>query len=341
MQQALIINIPLEVSLFNFNALDVGVNKGYVDKGMMEHNVKKNTVPQLEAMMEYFTGRLDVPLYVAMPGYLSEMIAKHHPKVFAQLQTFLTKPNVELLAVPYYQSSLHTTSTKELTDQITKQQQYTQQQFGKQGWLYLANEAIGQKEIEKVKSLDLPLIVHDGSPGLFATVTSDDEHRVIVTESATSFASEDALTTPGLLVVNSESFLEAKELSELAHAMDVGSFIRYEDFEPQATLLVEQDPLHELHEHVVSEMMGMHTFIKESEDDILLEDWRLLSQSRLLEEVGNEYGMYEQYASYMNILNDMAHKLRNVALTEQGIFETEPTIVDSPTEHVREVFNQQ
>ncbi len=99
--------------------------------------------------------------------------------------------------------------------------------------------------------------------------------------------------------------------------------------------------LTDLNEHISNELLALEPFI--ATDEKLSTTWQHLANHTLLSQLdgSNPQSTYETYFTYMNILNDVAHTIRNVELTKQGEFETTAQIVDEPSKRVLEVMNNE
>lgn len=94
-----------------------------------------------------------------------------------------------------------------------------------------------------------------------------------------------------------------------------------------------------LADHVSSELLALEPFVMS--DGELSSTWQLLANTQLISslEGGDPQMTYNNYSSMMNILNDIAHTVRNVELTKKGLFETNAQIVENPSEKIFEVLD--
>lgn len=89
----------------------------------------------------------------------------------------------------------------------------------------------------------------------------------------------------------------------------------------------------EMESHLFDEYTALTPHVFATKDDELCNQWQLLGQSGMFTTACTSLypdESYDHYATYMNILNDVAHKIKTVELGKQGLFATEPMIVPSP-----------
>lgn len=93
-----------------------------------------------------------------------------------------------------------------------------------------------------------------------------------------------------------------------------------------------------LQEHITTELQNIVPYLKD--DEQLFTTWQLLGAHDVVEQLnGHEpQQTYDAYFSLMNILNDVAHTIRNIELTKRGEFEQMAQIVDQPTQRILEVL---
>lgn len=104
-------------------------------------------------------------------------------------------------------------------------------------------------------------------------------------------------------------------------------------------IVSEEKNLTEMQKHLVSELESFSTHVKKTEDTLLLNDFHLLSNSKLINSVNvddetNE-SPYEQYSTMLTILNDIAHKINNAKLSEKGEFQLETELSDNPSSLIK------
>lgn len=87
----------------------------------------------------------------------------------------------------------------------------------------------------------------------------------------------------------------------------------------------------ELESHLIHELKLIYPHIKETQDEELLKDWRLLSQTLVLERASPNGPGYENFVTIMNMCNDLVHRIRTFKSAQRGVFLTEPKIVNTPS----------
>jgi hypothetical protein len=98
----------------------------------------------------------------------------------------------------------------------------------------------------------------------------------------------------------------------------------------------------ELEDHLLTEYMALTPHVHATEDEALLAQWRLLGQTSMFAKANpqvNLHDAYDHYAMYMNVLNDVAHKIKSIELSKQGLFLSQPELVASPASLLTE-FNK-
>ncbi|MCF7799244.1 hypothetical protein K9M74_05060 [Candidatus Woesearchaeota archaeon] len=95
----------------------------------------------------------------------------------------------------------------------------------------------------------------------------------------------------------------------------------------------------EMQEHLLAEYKGLSSHVFATEDEFLLTEWHMLGQAAMFTKADallHFHESYDHYATYMHVLNDIAHKIRTVELGKQGQFATQPRIVASPSKLLNE-----
>ena len=95
----------------------------------------------------------------------------------------------------------------------------------------------------------------------------------------------------------------------------------------------------ELAKNVSDELIVFEPFL--AKDKQLYQTWQHLANVQVLTHLNGENPQltYDTYFSMMNILNDLAHTVRNVELTKRGEFETQAEIVEQPSTRMLEVLS--
>ncbi len=95
----------------------------------------------------------------------------------------------------------------------------------------------------------------------------------------------------------------------------------------------------EMEQHLLTEYQALTPHVLATEDSDLLTEWHLLGQHEMFtkaDALTHLHESYDHYATYMNVLNDIAHKIKTVELGKQGLFATQPDIVASPASLLQE-----
>jgi len=282
------------------NIFDIGTNKDYINTGQMEHELTSDVSMQIAVARAHFDGKAEKNLQLAVPGFVIDSLAKKSPETLIQLRNFVNTSKVSLLAMPYYASSLEIIDAQELKKQVALQQDTLVKHFKQKSKIFYASTSPSESQKEVLLA-----------SGLIQTV-SPTTHTVLSLE-------------------------EAKSTERFAHAL--------EDAQTVSTLTQNQlnTNILDMKDHIAKELQGLYPHIVASEDEELLETWRLLAHDSLLNQmIGNPSvnSPYEQYTSMLNMCNDLAHKIKAVALTKKGIFLTDVKITDSPSEFLQDILER-
>lgn len=300
MDKALTLVLQPPVRLHDMNIFDIGTNKVYINTGQMEHELTSDVSMQIAVARAHFDGKAEENLQLAVPGFVIDSLAKKSPETLIQLRNFVNTSKVSLLAMPYYGSSLEIINAEELKTQIALQQEALKKHFKQESKIFYASTSPSVSQKE--------ILV---ASGLTQTV-SPKTHTVLSLE-------------------------EAKSRERFAHAL--------EDAQIVSTLAQTQLNANflDMKNHVATELQGLYPHIVASQDEELLETWRLLAHDSLLIQLTRNPSVnspYEQYTSMLNMCNDLAHKIKAVALTKKGIFLTDVKITDSPSEFLRDILEK-
>lgn len=306
----LIITITPPVRTHNINALQIGGNLEYINSGLMRYELTNTLVPQLQAMFDYFSEHQPASaLSIAVPGFVLDQLAMHEETSLAGLHHFLKSNKVNLLAMPFYGSSVALLTKDELTKQLELQEQRFKRLFKRKPKGFFAADNIVTPELESVLN-------ERGYKNVFMQQSEDTDLTIANPRYSLRFGS--VVDLSAFALQSDPHILVSPPLPSLAQ------------------------PLSAMQEHLVQELKSMHDFITQTGDHQLLDDWRFLAHSSHIYEANVDTHptlAYERYTGMMNILNDIAHRIRNIELTKQGVFAPDPNIVASPTTLLQELFS--
>jgi hypothetical protein len=320
---AILITIQQPVTSFVMQAHEVGANKPYVDLGLAAHQAQTTLVKAIDYLADYFT---DEPLHLAIEGHTLELLEQ--TDAYPKLQELVARPQTTLVALPYYGSMTIALTDDALRAQLTQAQESYAQAFGKQAQYSLTQHPFAYDGLLN--------FVHTAGSGTY-TLEFHEPTKSIQLASFTSAYTQSP--EDQLLVLDALDFLDSTKLTDIARIKDTSKIISINDLAKPTVHSMFTLPSDELFDHLTYEMKSLYPYIVATQDEELQANFALLAQPQALYDV--KESVYEHYASYMNILNDMAHKLRCVALSQKGEFENTATLVDNPSQHVAEVFSLQ
>ncbi len=154
-------------------------------------------------------------------------------------------------------------------------------------------------------------------------------------EQPTAFFSSDG-QIPSLFTQNNDSFTKIVTGKKVVGEVSLFTLTKQVIATPTIALADEsfsQAVVTPLQNNLLQEYTLLASHVFATGDADLLMQWNLLGQRATFVKAdeslyANE--AYDQYASVMNILNDIAHEIKSVELGKQGRFATSPVIVSSP-----------
>lgn len=123
------IHCAQKVDFFHLNAFDVGANKEYINKGLMEHELTNNFSKYLRDLEGMKADGF------AIHGELLDRCAEIAPELLVKFHKIAA--DKKLIAVPYYGSHIDVLSPEEFSHQLELQQKAYKEHFGKTAELYL------------------------------------------------------------------------------------------------------------------------------------------------------------------------------------------------------------
>lgn len=130
------IRIEPEVELNNITVFDIGQNKEYVNKGLMQHAIRTDISKRLQEVFNK-----NEPQKILVSGYALERLEKESPETIHELKTSLKKNNHKLATQPYFGTSMHLLEEKDAIEHINRHQDLLLKNFGQQ-----ANTVLLDKE---------------------------------------------------------------------------------------------------------------------------------------------------------------------------------------------------
>ncbi|MFP4195312.1 MAG: hypothetical protein ACLFSN_00940 [Candidatus Woesearchaeota archaeon] len=315
MKQALIATIYGELHVHSLNVFDIGTNKEYIDYGRMSHEMASALSTRLASLERYLSENdIAVRIGLAIPGHVVDMIADHDEDLLQRLATFISTNNVELLSMPYYAGSMHVLSGEELKAQVEHHNHVIREHLGASPSVFFtAEDHLSAEHVSALSNAGLSSCID--SRALEATTSTK---PTLIALDISAF--EDPSSIPSSLDTDS---LEGVDVISSSFSLDTVSSVE------SSTVL---SPMQE---HIISELKGLYPHVSSTGDEDLLSHWRYLAHHKAVfhtDAAGElKKSQYDHYMDMMNIFNDIAHKIRSVELSKNGVFLTEPEVADSPS----------
>lgn len=231
-----LIRIEPNLHLNQINIFDIGLNKEYFNKGLIEHEVRTKVTEQLTTV---FDAKKDQT--IAIPGYVIEQLSKEQPETMEILKNKVQTNNIILTTQPYFGTSLHSLSEEDAIKQITRHQNILKSTFGKSADIVLVDKEPSQDLLEAIHCKKA--IVHFNQSSL----TEMQQHLL---------AEMNSLQTH---VIKAKDELLIQDLSMLANpsilttlGVDIeGDFSPYEQYSTMLTIL--NDVAHRINSAKLSE----------------------------------------------------------------------------------------
>ena len=313
-----------ELHIHSLNVFDIGTNKEYIDHGRMSHELTSSLSAQLDALERFLsTNNVTATIGLAIPGHVVDMIAEQDEDLLQRLATFISTNNIAVLSMPYYAGSMHVLSGDEFRHQIEHHNKVVSEQLGVTPSVFFTAE--DHLSAEHIKSL-AGSGVSSCIDGRALEAVSSGKPTVVALD-ISAFTDLDSLP-------QSLSKSSLKGIDEIASSFSLDSI----------SSVRSTNVLSPMQEHVMSELKGLHPHVLSTGDEELLSQWRYLAHHKAVfhtDAAGElKKSQYDHYMDMMNIFNDIAHKIRSVELSKQGVFLTEPEVADSPSELLRTVVSR-
>jgi hypothetical protein len=130
------------VHLHDMSVFDIGTNKAHINLGLMGS--------QLSALSEQINSISSQTKNLAIPGYVLELLEEYSSDTLDSLVSLVKNNNLNLLALPYYNTSLSLMSKEELALQLNLQEKITTRIFGKSSDGFLCSEGVLPPSVESV-----------------------------------------------------------------------------------------------------------------------------------------------------------------------------------------------
>ena len=301
----IVVHIAPQVRISSMSVFEIGSNKTCINHGLMQHELLTLS-SHIRDMISYFKQKHpEGKVGLAVAGYVLDQLKETDEGTLARLQRFAQQPYVSILAVPYYGSSLHVLHSDELRAQITLEHEALKKYFGKRPEHFFSKDSLNLAQEKVLRPRRYKTIVSNAEP-------SKDSVPLLKRESA--------------VLMDITNFSAGEELARLVN------------LEPESI----QQQFTETENHVKEELLGLYTYVNATGDRQLLQDWRLLAQSDIIRSVGDTHKdqnqTYENYMHLLNIFNDVAHRIRSVELSKRGDFLSQPEIVNSPSQLLKDLM---
>lgn len=308
-----------DLSLNPHNVFDIGTNKRYLDTGKWQYSVTHELSDKCEALSKVLdTIGENVSFGLAIPGHVLDTIADHDASLVHSLKTLIEKHDLTVLSIPYYAGFSSVLPEKEFATQVRLHNETVYHVLGISPSTFFTPESpLHSDHIASLAKMGLTTALGPSTPFSSSSSQNSGVYRIEISSDAD-------------LLFKSLSSLDSSSLKDVSAAVSP-----LQDL--SGTRYTRECDTDLLKEHVTAELKALYPHIISSGDDTLIGDWRRLSSHPVLDPVSSEDASqdrqqgYEQYMSLMNILNDVAFKIRSVSLASQGVFLTEPEISQSPS----------
>jgi len=315
MNEATIITFNYPTNIENINVFEIGNNKPYFNKGKEEYILKEKILPALKNLTNL---NKSTPINILLSGRVLDWVNENSKKTIQNLQEFLKKPNVNLISSTHYNSSLHLLTDEEFENQIKQYNTKIKNLFDKKINTFLSfDNNINESQLKILKSYKINkcILLPNNETGKF---NFKSHSNVISCSSKTSQKGK-------LLHINYED-LSKFDFNE---TIPLNKLFKKSIFKHRPK---RENPFKE---HVKDELITLYSLVREINQKELQQDWRLLSSNI---NILNEKNNYEDYISYMNILNDVCYKIKTIQLLQQGKEITKPVLTNDPTKQLKEVL---
>lgn len=185
--------------LLGMSVFDIGGNKPHINTGFM--------ASQISSLKKEFSSFDKKITSIAIPGFLIDLISENDPEFLAQIKSLVKENNLDVLAVPYYNSFLPLLSLEELSTQISLQEKIVSKTFGKPCSAFLCSHGVIPPDAEKVLNKKYSSIIYPDN-ALYASV---DNPKFTLSKTKMTLMGDDYLAP----LSSNNSLMEAHLLSEL------------------------------------------------------------------------------------------------------------------------------
>lgn len=291
------------ISPNSFDVFDIGANKTYFDTGKWTNSLFQG-LKHKSALLAHVLDTMasSSKKAIAIPGMVLDALEKYDPLSLSSLSELVATYDLELLSMPYHVGSTRILSCEEFAYQVRLHNETVSRVLGKEAKIFYSPEQhLDPDHVRILGELGIPSVL-GGHVSTIDMLTDDD----LLQQQLGSLENSAFDITPAVTSISGSGFENAPFTSS------------------------------SLQSHLIDELKAIYPHILSSGDRSLLDDWKILSSHPVLSSIsptmqGHSTSDYEQYVTIMNILNDMAHKIRSVSLSTQGMFVTAPEISESPS----------
>lgn len=130
------------VHLQGMSVFDIGSNKPHINFGLMSSQISS-----LSSSLKSLNSKIK---NIAVPGFVLELIKENDEELLLSLQSLVKKNNLNILSVPFYNSSISLLSKEEFSEQLSLQEEITKEVFGKSSIGFLCSQGVLPVTIESV-----------------------------------------------------------------------------------------------------------------------------------------------------------------------------------------------
>lgn len=124
------------------NVFDIGTNRAHINLGLMGS--------QISSLASQISSIDESTKQIAIPGYVLELLEENDEELLNSLKSLVKNNEIDLLAVPYYNSSLSLMSKEELDIQLSLQEEITKKLFNKTSKGFFCAEGVLPPSVESV-----------------------------------------------------------------------------------------------------------------------------------------------------------------------------------------------
>ena len=298
----IIVNFVAPINLENLNIFHLGTNKKYFNHAKTNYSLANTTIPAIEQAiiaLTNFSNRTENQIYLNICGRTLKWIDENSKQTEINLRNFAKSRYVNLVATPFFGTSILKLPQIELTHQLKTYHEIAKKIYKRTPVIALSDSNNLNESIEqtlKQNKLKQILFVPHQVQGIY----NINKQKIIF------------LT---------ESFFTNKTEKQIEH--DLNNLNKLLPNYTDANTI--NCPLQK---HVQEELTKTYHPLKKLNDESILTDWRLLSAHNHLSASED----YESYISSMNTLNDLAYKVKNIDLLNAGQELIEPLLLENPSQ---------